>query len=96
MFARYEIPYRAIDLDSVAYQEGNKGGRIRKAIEQRTGVKTIPQVFVGGVHVGGATETFDACRDGRLADLLEASKVDWNRSVDTDPYSFLPGWLHSR
>ena len=96
MFARYEIPYRAIDLDSVACQEGNKGGRIRKAIEQRTGVKTIPQVFVGGVHVGGATETFDACRDGRLADLLEASKVDWNRSVDTDPYSFLPGWLHSR
>ena len=96
MFAAYGIPYRSIDLDSVAYQEDNKGGRIRKAIEQRAGVKTIPQVFVGGVHVGGASETFDACRDGRLAKLLEDSNVEWDRSIDTDPYSFLPGWLHSR
>ena len=96
MFAEYEIPYRSIDLDSVAYQDDNLGGKIRKAIEQRTGLKTIPQIYVGGKHVGGASETFDACRDGSLAKMLEENKVDWNRSVDTDPYSFLPGWLHKR
>ena len=96
MFARYGIPYRAIELDSVAYQADNKGGKIRKAIEQRTGLKTIPQVYVGGVHIGGATETFDACRDGTLAELLEANGVKWDYAVDTDPYSFLPGWLHKR
>jgi len=96
MFAEYEIPYRSIDLDSVAYQDDNLGGKIRKAIEQRTGLKTIPQIYVGGKHVGGASETFDACRDGSLAKMLEENKVDWNRAVDTDPYSFLPGWLHKR
>jgi len=96
MFAEYEIPYRSIDLDSVAYQDDNLGGKIRKAIEQRTGLKTIPQVYVGGKHVGGASETFDACRDGSLAKMLEENKVDWNRAVDTDPYSFLPAWLHKR
>ena len=96
MFAAYEIPYRSIDLDSVAYQEDNRGGKIRKAIEQRTGQKTIPQIYVGGEHLGGASETFDACTDGTLAKLLETSNVTWNRSVDTDPYSFLPGWLHAR
>ncbi len=96
MFAEYEIPYRSIDLESVAYQDDNLGGKIRKAIDQRTGLKTIPQIYVGGKHVGGASETFDACRDGSLAKMLEENKVDWNRSVDTDPYSFLPGWLHKR
>jgi len=96
MFAEYEIPYRSIDLDSVAYQDDNQGGKIRKAIEQRTGLKTIPQIYVGGKHLGGASETFDACRDGSLAKMLEENNVSWNRSVDTDPYSFLPGWLHKR
>jgi len=96
MFAEYEIPYRAVDLDSVAYQEGNKGGNIRKAIEKRTGLKTIPQVYVGGKHLGGASETFDAVKDGSFAKMLEENNVSWNKSVDTEPYSFLPGWLHSR
>jgi len=96
MFAKYEIPYRSIDLDSVAYQKDDRGGRIRAALHARTGVRTIPQIFVGGEHVGGATELFDACRDGRLATLLEKSGVSWNSSVDTDPYTFLPGWLQSR
>jgi len=96
MFAEYEIPYRAIDLDSVAYQNDNKGGNIRKAIDQRTGLKTIPQVYVGGKHLGGASETFDAVKDGSFVKMLEENNVSWNRSVDTEPYSFLPGWLHTR
>ncbi len=96
MFAEYEIPYRAVDLDSVAYQEDNKGGNIRKVIEQRTGLKTIPQIYVGGKHVGGASETFDAIKDGSFQKMLEENSVDWNEGINTDPYSFLPGWLHSR
>jgi cysteine synthase A len=96
MFAEYEIPYRSIDLDSVEYQQDNKGGRIREALLERTGLKTIPQIYIGGEHIGGATELFDACRDGSMAKLLDQSNVTWNTAVDRDPYSFLPGWLHSR
>jgi cysteine synthase A len=96
MFAHYEIPYRSVDLDSVAYQEGNKGGNIRKAIEADTGLKTIPQIYIGGQHIGGATELFDAMKDGSLAKLLEENRVVWNTSADRDPYSFLPKWLHKR
>jgi len=96
MFAKYEIPHRAIELDSVAYQEDNEGGKIRAAIQERTGLKTIPQIYISGEHVGGATELFDACKDGTMAELLEKSNVSWDKSVETDPYSFLPGWLQSR
>jgi cysteine synthase A len=96
MFAKYEIPYRAVDLDSVEYQADNKGGNIRAAIREQTGLKTIPQIYIGGRHIGGATELFDACRDGTMQKLLNDNSVSYNREVDTDPYSFLPGWLHTR
>jgi len=96
MFAHYDIPYRSVDLDSVAYQEGNRGGKIRSAIQEQTGLKTIPQIYIGGQHVGGATELFDAAKDGSMAQLLEENNVAWAESADRDPYSFLPGWLHTR
>lgn len=96
MFAKYEIPYRSIDLDSVEYQKDNKGGGIRAALRDRIGSKTIPQIFIGGQHVGGATELFDLQKDGDLAELLEKNSVVYNKDVDVDPYTFLPGWLHRR
>lgn len=96
MLAHYQIPYRSIDLDSVAYQQDNKGGNIRAAILARTGQKTIPQIYIGGQHIGGATELFDAVRDGTAQALLESSGVSWDRAANQDPYSFLPGWLHAR
>jgi cysteine synthase A len=96
MLAKYEIPYRAIDLDSVEYQEDDRGGKIRAAIREKTGLKTIPQIYIGGQHIGGATELFDACREGRMQELLDKNAVPYNRDVDLDPYSFLPGWLHAR
>ena len=96
MFDHYDIPYRSVDLDSVAYQQGNRGGKIRSAIQEQTGQKTIPQIYIGGTHVGGATELFDAARDGSMADLLSDSGVAWSAAKVSDPYSFLPSWLHAR
>lgn len=94
--AQKGIAYRTIDLDSVEYQPENRGGRIRAALAARTKMGTIPQVFVGGALVGGATETFDAYRAGKLQDLLATSGVTYDTTVKVDPYSFLPTWLHPR
>ena len=96
MLARYEIAYRSVDLDSVAYQDGDLGGKIRAALKERIDSPTIPQIFIGGTYVGGATELFDACKEGRMQQLLEQNSVTWNRDIGDDPYSFLPGWLHAR
>jgi cysteine synthase A len=96
MFTKFGIEYRAVDLDSVAYQKDDWGGRIRAALRERTGMLTIPQVFVDGRFVGGATETFDAWRDGRMREWLEGAAVVFDRDAREDPYSFLPSWLHPR
>ena len=96
MFAECGIPFRSIDLDSVEYQENDWGGQVRAALDARFDVKTIPQIFVGGKHIGGATETFDAFNEGDLQTLLGQSGVAYNQAVTVDPYSLLPSWLHPR
>ncbi len=93
LFAALEIPFRSVDLDSVAYQRDDLGGRIRPELAARTGSRTIPQIFVGGRHVGGCTDVFDAYRDGRLAALLAGHGITPTRN-DLDPAAFLPGWIH--
>ena len=96
LMAEFRIPYRSIDLDSVAYQKDNRGGDIRVALRHKIGSPTIPQIFVGGEYIGGCTETFDAFNEGRLQKLLEAHGIDFDRSKKVDAYSFLPKWLHPR
>ena len=96
MFTECGIPFRSIDLDSVEYQENDWGGQVRAALNSRFDLKTIPQIFVGGKHVGGATETFDAFNEGELQKLLGQNGVAYNQAVNVDPYSLLPSWLHPR
>jgi cysteine synthase A len=96
LFAHYGIPYRSVDLDSVEYQAGDRGGKIRTAVSARTGFQTIPQIFVGGEFVGGATDLFDAFRAGDLQRSLTATGVELADAVQRDPYDFLPKWLHPR
>ena len=96
MFAKCKIPYRSVDLDSMEYQQDNWGGKIRAALNARTSINTIPQIFVGGELIGGCTEAFDAYKEGRLQNLMKENGVDFDDNVNVDPYSFLPTWLHPR
>ncbi len=96
LFTKLGIAYQSVDLDSVAYQEGDLGVKIRAALKDRIGSPTIPQVFIGGRHVGGCTELFNAMADGSMQQLLEAAGVEYDHDTDLDPYSLLPKWVHPR
>ena len=90
------VAYETIDLDSVAYQKGDLGGKIRAVLARRLGTPTIPQVFVGGEHVGGATEVMDAFNQNRLQGLFRRHGVAFNEKFEADAFSFLPKWLQKR
>jgi cysteine synthase A len=96
LFARLGIAYRSVDLDSVALQDRDLGNKIRAVLTARTGTRTIPQVFIGGTHVGGATELFEAWRSGAARALLVKRGVKFDAVADLDPYSLLPKWLQPR
>jgi cysteine synthase A len=96
LFAAMDIPYESVDLGCGAFEHGDMGGKIRAVLAERTGSATIPQIYVGGYHMGGCTDLFDACRVGNLQRKLEDAGVNFARDVTIDPYSLLPRWLHPR
>lgn len=57
-----EIPYEKVMVEegTDAYEE----------LVRRTGMKSLPQVFVGSLLLGGYQETLAADQAGMLADLL--------------------------
>ena len=44
----------------------------RDEMTTRTGRRTVPQIFIGGTHVGGFDDLSALDRDGKLATLLAA------------------------
>ena len=97
LFAKLDIPYRAIDLDSVKYQQNNLGGKIRAVLLDQLGSPTIPQIYIAGKHIGGATDLFATYSNGTLEKLLAERKIQMkDMPEDFEPLSLLPGWLHKR
>jgi cysteine synthase len=96
LFERCNIAYRSVDIDSAALQGDNWGGQIRAALSERTSLRSIPQAFVGGELVGGATEVFAAFAEGRLQAMLDRSGVAFEDTVGDALYSLMPGWSRRR
>ncbi|MGQ0383935.1 MAG: glutaredoxin domain-containing protein, partial [Gammaproteobacteria bacterium] len=90
------VTFESVDLDSAAYQKDDLGGRIRAALAQRLDTPTIPQFFVGGEHVGGATEVMEAFNQGRLQALFRRHGIAFDEGFRVDAFSFLPKWLQKR
>jgi cysteine synthase A len=93
LFDKAGIAYRTVDLDSPGFQEQHDAEAVRAVLREMTGVPTIPQVFVGGEHVGGCSETFDAHVDGSLYSRLADCGAGVDRDGSIDPCSFLPNWV---
>jgi cysteine synthase A len=96
LFKAHNIPYRSIDLDSVASQADDWGGRVRRAVGARVGGPTIPQVFIGGELIGGNAEIFDAAHSGVLQAKLSAAGVAFDADAKVDYGSLLPKWLKQK
>ena len=96
LFEELGIPFKAIDLDSIAYQDADWGGQIRAVLNARLGSKTIPQIFISGEHIGGATDTFEAYKSGDLQKRLAQVGIEPGDLGGKDPYELLPAWLHNR
>lgn len=44
--------------------------RMREMLERSSGRRTVPQIFINDIHVGGFDDLAAADRSGRLAEIL--------------------------
>jgi len=66
---------RLLDRKGVTYREIDVmgDGEARTAMTRRAqGSRTVPQIFIGDTHVGGADDLHALERDGKLGALLAA------------------------
>ncbi|MEM8570326.1 MAG: pyridoxal-phosphate dependent enzyme [Pseudomonadota bacterium] len=87
------IPLRSIDVDSAAFRQNDWGGKVLRAVFAKTGVRTVPQVFVGGMSVGGATEVLQGFENQSFQDHLARLDPPLTPETIHDPLSFLPAWV---
>jgi len=61
-----------LDNLGLAYEEFEitESKKLTEEMIQRSGRKTVPQVFIGNEHIGGNDDFHNALREGKLAYLL--------------------------
>lgn len=66
LFKRLGFQPLVIELDEL----GPQGPQLQKVLERITGQFTVPNVFIGGIHIGGCTDTVKLHQKGELTPLL--------------------------
>ncbi|KAL8494432.1 hypothetical protein ACS0TY_025298 [Phlomoides rotata] len=66
LFKKLGVEPLVIELDAL----GAQGPQLQKTLERLTGQHTVPNVFIGGKHIGGCSETIKLHRSGELDPLL--------------------------
>ncbi|KAI5618581.1 glutaredoxin 2 isoform X3, partial [Silurus asotus] len=66
VFNQIGATYRVIELD-----EHNNGQQIQDVLEQISGARTVPRVFINGQCIGGSSDTRQLHEQGKLLPLIE-------------------------
>jgi len=77
----YTTPYcpycvrakRLLDRKGVSYEEIDvaRDDEARIALSERTGLRTVPQIFIGEAHVGGSDDLHALEAQGKLDAMLQ-------------------------
>jgi len=65
-----------LEKKDVTYEEINisdSDKNLQEAIQRSNGQMTVPQIFIGGTHIGGCDDLYALEKDGKLDSLLNAS-----------------------
>jgi len=76
IFDRLDVPYKAHELDLV-----EDGDEIQSALYEMNGMSTVPNVYINGEHVGGATDIQGEYEDGILQERLNVKTYDYDLFV---------------
>ena len=87
------VSFRAIDVDTAEYRSDDWGGQVLRALYDRTGMRTVPQIFVGGSLLGGASDVLAGFGAGKVQQALSALPDPILAQPVSDPLRYLPKWV---
>lgn len=65
LLAKKEVKFSEIDV-------GTQPQRRSEMMQRANGGRTVPQIFIGGRHIGGCDELYELERSGKLNAILAA------------------------
>lgn len=79
LFSENNVKFAAVELDSV---EG--GAEMQEILAEKTGQRTVPNVFINGEHIGGSDATHKLHESGVLLKKISAKRppVEGGYKVD--------------
>mmetsp|Transcript_43862 Transcript_43862/g.103274 ORF Transcript_43862/g.103274 Transcript_43862/m.103274 type:complete len:134 (-) Transcript_43862:102-503(-) len=70
LFANLDVDFHVDELDQM-----EDGAAVQQELMKLSGQRTVPNVFIGGKHVGGNDDCQRAFQDGKLSVLLKEAGV---------------------
>ncbi len=68
VFAKRLLKQKGVDYEEI--DVGRDAGLRSEMVKRAGGLMTVPQIFVGGAHVGGFDELHALDKDGKLDPML--------------------------
>ncbi|EAQ86182.1 hypothetical protein CHGG_07435 [Chaetomium globosum CBS 148.51] len=68
VFSTRDVKYKAVELNQM-----DDGDDIQDALQKMTGQRTVPNIFIGGTHIGGSSDlnnVVSSGKDGKSIDVL--------------------------
>lgn len=69
LFDSLNVAYVALELDLI-----DNGKEVQEALKAKSGQNTVPNTYINGVHLGGASDTKAKHADGSLLPMLERAR----------------------
>lgn len=76
LFKDINESYEVMEVDQAPH-----GEEVDRALAERVGKTSVPQVFVKGILIGSCDDTYAAFESGRLRDLLVDHSYDFDLAV---------------
>jgi len=68
-----DIAKALLDKKGISYKEifiGDDSNKMEEMIKKTNGMRTVPQIFIDGQHIGGNDKLQDLEKDGKLNSIL--------------------------
>ncbi len=73
IFQSAEVEFESHELDKLP-----DGSAIQDALKDITGQKTVPNIFINGIHIGGCSDLKAKIQNGKVMHILDEAQIHYN------------------